>query len=408
MCSLSIFFAHLNISGIIQHSEAAVTADIIAALTLKARFTPEVHTNALPRCVNPHNSMNEINSARAARISHLSLRIHREKYASSTGIKKYANAITKSQHLSIHIAQRYSHSYGRHVSIFMSFCIRNDIKTSHSSYDYVLSTKLVSKDNKVNNFTMPCTRSKTGALADMSGVYGKSNGLIEVRQSKICPGRGLFARRFINEGSLITKYAADIVPYDEAPKENLYILEMDEQRSGAKRNVYVGIHELDKLRHKGLAQLANDAISPTLTGLKNNSRFFRNERGTYLKASRDILPGEEIYVAYGLGYWLSHTGDEFSEHHRQWIELASRLYQVLQEFDKRMRVYEIDDIDDKDIVTLKLEKSFRHCPYTYRDHFDDRVLLRFHKHSNDTKCDIFYKCQTCWRDNHLLTTYDLL
>jgi hypothetical protein len=60
----------------------------------------------------------------------------------------------------------------------------------------------------------------------------------------------------------------------------------------------------------GVAQLANDAIHPELTGATNNARFEEREEEkgvniVYLVADTDIEPGQEILVEYHISYWIA-------------------------------------------------------------------------------------------------------
>ena len=254
------------------------------------------------------------------------------------------------------------------------------------------------------------TRSRTGALADLSGVHGKETSHIYISQSSICSGRGIFARRFIPKGTIITKYAGEVMPHSQTPKGNMYVLEMTEDFKNKDRAVYVGIEDPLQLHHKGVAQLANDAISKTLTGRENNSRFISNKRGMYVEARRDISRGEEILVAYGIYYWMEHIPANptlFDDRFQSWIHLIGKLSEAVRKVSKSMTVYQVDDLNDDDTLILKLDNSIRYCPYRHCHHFDDKVILKLQKHSKDTKCDVFYKCQTCWLDSHKILTYDL-
>ncbi len=253
------------------------------------------------------------------------------------------------------------------------------------------------------------TRSRTGALADISGVHGKRNADVYISQSSICSGRGIFAGRFIPNGTLITKYAGDVMPHDMVPKGNLYVLDMSEDVKDKSRQVHVGIDDPTQLHHKGVAQLANDAISKTLTGRENNTRFFTNSRGTYLQAQRDICRGEEILVAYGLSYWLGQIPANpklFDANYQMWIDLIGKLSEAIRKVSRSVILYQVDELKDDDTLIFSLD-SIRFCPYRQCNHFDDKLMLKLKKHSEDAKCDVFYKCQTCWRDTFKILTYDL-
>jgi len=55
---------------------------------------------------------------------------------------------------------------------------------------------------------------------------------------------------------------------------------------------------------ESLARYANDAAGFTrIPGIRNNCRFEVIRSRAYIIASRNLKPGEEIFVAYGKDYW---------------------------------------------------------------------------------------------------------
>lgn len=254
------------------------------------------------------------------------------------------------------------------------------------------------------------TRSKTGALADLHGVY-RDDGMatIEVRTSSICDGLGVFAKRKIYKNDLITSYSANIMRADKAPNDSVYVLEKESNTKCKHREVYVGIHDLSDLKRRGVAQLVNDAISPSLTGRRNNSRFYTMERGVYIQALCDIEPGEEIFVSYGFSYWsyqIKNKPFKFGEKYVRWIELMDRFAKMLHDIDSRTEIYQVVEFDDTNTLEIILSDSIRKCPYTYITHFDDKVYLTLKKTENNM-CDVFYKCQACGLDCKKLDSYML-
>lgn len=252
------------------------------------------------------------------------------------------------------------------------------------------------------------TRSKTGALADLHGVY-RLDGMatIEVRKSSICDGLGVFAKRKIYRHDLITSYSGHVMRADETPKDNAYVFEKESFADRKNREVYVGIAELSELKGRGVAQLVNDAISPCLTGKRNNSHFYTNERGVYIQALCDIEPGEEILVSYGFYYWSGHISSKpfkFGEKYVLWLELMERFAEMLKTVDPSAEIYQIDEFDDTNTLKIILHNTLRRCPYTHRNHFDDIVYLTLKKTENNM-CDVFYKCQTCGLDSKKLGSY---
>ncbi len=143
-------------------------------------------------------------------------------------------------------------------------------------------------------------------------VFG--DGAIDVRRSRVA-GLGLFAGRAFEKGEMITEYSGNFITREESVR-----------RLG-KTDSHIRTHigrrwDIDGLRQpqvgRGAASFANDAAPP----LKANSvfdfvdsqlaerdveRFFKGapaifrpeERITFLRASRAIARGEEIFVDYG-------------------------------------------------------------------------------------------------------------
>jgi len=55
---------------------------------------------------------------------------------------------------------------------------------------------------------------------------------------------------------------------------------------------------------KALGRYANDAAGRVrVKGLRNNSEYIEKKKRCYIKSTRKIKPGEEIFVGYGKEYW---------------------------------------------------------------------------------------------------------
>lgn len=127
-----------------------------------------------------------------------------------------------------------------------------------------------------------------------------------IRKSQIPDaGFGLFAARDIKQGELITIYYG-YIHSDQKPihrTQRPYCIGIDYK---SKRRTLVGIADVRKLLKKenvGLAQMANDALIPCITGYRNNSYFQQNKDHIELRALHDIPEQTEIFVAYGYEYW---------------------------------------------------------------------------------------------------------
>ena len=109
-------------------------------------------------------------------------------------------------------------------------------------------------------------------------------------------GKGLFARHFIPKGTRIAEYKGRITTWKEVKEDNssnVYLYYMN-------RN-----HVIDARNHKkSKARYANDARGlKRIKGFTNNAIYAENGGRVYIESTKDITPGEEIFVNYGKEYW---------------------------------------------------------------------------------------------------------
>ena len=121
--------------------------------------------------------------------------------------------------------------------------------------------------------------------------------IVEVKRSRLPgAGNGLFAKRFIPKGMLIVEYKGRITTWKDVEHHegsNGYIYYV-------KRN-----HVIDASRTRSaLARYANDARGlGRVKGLYNNAEYVEVGHKVFIKSTKDIEAGEEIFVAYGKEYW---------------------------------------------------------------------------------------------------------
>ncbi|MEP7238572.1 MAG: SET domain-containing protein-lysine N-methyltransferase [Ferruginibacter sp.] len=120
--------------------------------------------------------------------------------------------------------------------------------------------------------------------------------LIVKRSTLSGAGKGLFTKTFISKGDKIVEYTGKISTWNDADHKdgkNLYIFYVN-------RN-----HVINADNHKkGMAQYANDARGITkIKGVNNNSAYKEENKRIFITATRNIAPGEEIFVGYGKEYW---------------------------------------------------------------------------------------------------------
>lgn len=125
---------------------------------------------------------------------------------------------------------------------------------------------------------------------------------LEVKESSIpnC-GKGLFTKTAIKRGEKVVEYTGEIITWKECQKRN----EAMEDGFGA-YYFYVSDRKCIDAQHvpESLARYANDAAGFTrIPGIRNNCRFEVIRSRAYIITSRNLKPGEEIFVAYGKDYW---------------------------------------------------------------------------------------------------------
>ncbi|MBV9988557.1 MAG: SET domain-containing protein-lysine N-methyltransferase [Chitinophagaceae bacterium] len=108
-------------------------------------------------------------------------------------------------------------------------------------------------------------------------------------------GKGLFTKVAIPKGTLITEYTGRVSTWNELSRlpDNAYLFYVT-------RN-----HVIDAKPYKtSLARFANDARGINrMKGITNNCEYVTVKKRVYIKAKRNIEPGEEILVGYGREYW---------------------------------------------------------------------------------------------------------
>ncbi len=125
---------------------------------------------------------------------------------------------------------------------------------------------------------------------------------LEIKDSTIpnC-GKGLFATAAFKRGDKVVEYTGEIITWKECQKRN------EEMKDGfGAYYFYVSDRKCIDAQNvpESLARYANDAAGFTrIPGIRNNCRFEVIKSRAYIIASRNLKPGEEIFVAYGKDYW---------------------------------------------------------------------------------------------------------
>jgi len=120
---------------------------------------------------------------------------------------------------------------------------------------------------------------------------------LEVKRSTIPgSGKGLFTTKPIEKGAIIIEYTGKRTTWDKVDHKggkNAYIYYVN-------KNCVI-----DAYNYKNsLARYANDAKGlKIIKGLVNNCCFIKEGEQVFLKALRNIAPGEELLAGYGKEYW---------------------------------------------------------------------------------------------------------
>jgi SET domain-containing protein len=111
-------------------------------------------------------------------------------------------------------------------------------------------------------------------------------------------GLGLFTDSLIKKGQKVVEYLGEIITWPEAEKRDT---------AGKGGYVYYITEKfcIDAYKHpEHLARYANDARGiGRRKGIRNNCIYESRGKRGYIVATRNIKPGEEIFVWYGTDYW---------------------------------------------------------------------------------------------------------
>lgn len=108
-------------------------------------------------------------------------------------------------------------------------------------------------------------------------------------------GYGLFTKTDIAKGEIITQYQGRLCTWQEVENDadNGYIYFIDE------------LHVIDAAKtFASFGRYANDAAGlQRVAGKRNNSVYHEDGNSVFIKATRKISAGNEVFVAYGAKYW---------------------------------------------------------------------------------------------------------
>jgi hypothetical protein len=132
-------------------------------------------------------------------------------------------------------------------------------------------------------------KNKSGSAANSGCGISAGNRRTQVRKSGI-HGKGVYAVRPIKAGDTVLEYKGEIItwkkaqachPHDPSQPNHTFFFHLDDR------------HVIDAKHSAGPAKWINHSCEPNLEAEQDGYRVF-------LKALRDIKPGEELSYDYGL------------------------------------------------------------------------------------------------------------
>lgn len=173
--------------------------------------------------------------------------------------------------------------------------------------------------------------------------YKHKDCIFYIKKSKVCNGLGLFAKNKIVQNTYITWYHGYTSRCFKVSKKNKYSIEYSSIKYKKSKDVIlVGVKDVQKLKFKGVAQLANDAICWDVTQKTNNAIFIQDGKNLFLKSITNIEKDDEILVSYGIKYWISQIcrfPKEYNDNFKFVLNIIDYLIQLAEQCIK-IEIYE--------------------------------------------------------------------
>lgn len=233
---------------------------------------------------------------------------------------------------------------------------------------------------------------------------------VYIKKSEVCNGLGIFSKKRFKEDDIITWYHGIIIDNEKLKsnrklKNNKYIIEYN---SINKKKSLIGINDINNIKGKGMAQLANDALYFKLTNKTNNSYFVQKGRYILLKAYKKIEKHEEILVPYGIEYWLYEIKNKNNKYlydniFKKTILMLNYLTKLIKDY-FLCDLYECKRIKDKNKLYFNLFEKKRWCINYNIWHYDEKLYISLKKSGN--KINVYYNCETCNEIDFLIDKID--
>lgn len=234
--------------------------------------------------------------------------------------------------------------------------------------------------NKINN------RTKYGSFEYML-KYGSfsENTLcrIYINKSTICKGNGVFAKYDIPENTIISWYYGYKKHKNYVSSKNKYGMYINDNYT------LIGVHKIEKLKNKGVAQIINDGICSRKI---NNSYFMYRNKYTVVISRKYIKANQEVLASYGIDYWIHQIqiyNYEFSYKFDYLIKLIKYLEKLIENIMESKVLETTRWINNRFQFILK---GKRKC-FISEDCHDNDFYLNIEK--NVFYTDIYYICKKC-------------
>lgn len=240
-------------------------------------------------------------------------------------------------------------------------------------------------------------RIKYGSFKYMLKYGSLSNNplcMIYINKSTICKGNGVFAKHDIPKNTMITWYYGYKKRDEFVSLKNKYGISINHNYT------LLGVHKIEKLNNKGVAQIINDGIC---SNKKNNAYFTSKNNIIFVISRRHIRANQEILASYGIEYWIHQIQKfnyEFSYKFIYLIKIIKYLEKLVESV-MDTKVFETEKWTNNKFQFI-LEKK-RKCFYSSIYHDDNNFHLNiinsiFYK-------DIYYICNTCNSVSKLIDVY---
>ena len=125
--------------------------------------------------------------------------------------------------------------------------------------------------------------------------------MLYVKKSKLPnAGKGLWTNTEIKKGEVVTEYEGEKITWKECLKRN------ENQKGFGAYYFYVNSKNCVDAQYTlwVLARYANDAAGfGRAEGIRNNCKYEVRKGKPYIVATRNLKPGDEVFVSYGKEYW---------------------------------------------------------------------------------------------------------